>query len=181
MLTPVLQKNDRKAKWLIGIVSALLFLGIVLLDKNVIKAQWPFDFDVHVFALVNAIINGTVFCLLLLGLWAVKSKRLMLHKRIMETAIVLSVVFLISYVIHHLFAGDTHFGGEGILRFVYFFILITHIVLAAVILPFILFTAYRALSGDYARHKKIARYTWPLWLYIALTGVLIYVLISPYY
>lgn len=181
MLTPALKKNDKKAKWLIGIVSAILFLGIVLLNKDVIKAKWPFSFDVHVFALVNAVINGTVFCLLLLGLWAVKSGRFLWHKRIMETAIILSVLFLVSYVIHHLFAGDTSFGGKGLIRYLYFFILITHIVLAAVILPFILFTAYRALSGDYARHKKIARYTWPFWLYIALTGVLIYVLIRPYY
>ncbi|HET8573382.1 MAG TPA: DUF420 domain-containing protein [Edaphocola sp.] len=181
MLRPVLKKNDKKAKWLIGIVSAVLFLGIVLLNKDAIKAKWPFDFDVHVFALINAVINGIVFCLLLLGLWAVRAKRFMLHKRIMETAIVLSVLFLVSYVIHHLFAGDTRFGGEGVIRYLYFFILITHIFLAAVILPFILFTAYRALSGDYARHKKIARYTWPFWLYIALTGVLIYVFISPYY
>jgi putative membrane protein len=181
LLEPVLKKNDKRARWLIIIVSAILFLGIVALNKDVMDVAWPFNFDVHVFALLNAIINSSVFVLLLLGFWAVKKRKLLLHKRLMLAAIVLSILFLISYVIHHLFAGDTHFGGVGAIRYVYFFILITHIFLAAVILPFILFTAYRALSGDYERHKKIARYTWPFWLYIALTGVLIYILISPYY
>lgn len=104
-----------------------------------------------------------------------------MHKHIMFCAIGLSVLFLVSYVLHHLFAGDTKFGGAGAIRYFYYFILITHIILAAVILPFILFTAYRSLSGDYEKHKKIARITWPLWLYISVTGVLIYILISPYY
>lgn len=178
---PVIRKNDKKARRIILLVSAILFLGIVALDRNVIQPEWPFGFDVHVFALLNALLNSCVFILLIVGLRAVKTKKYLLHKRFMLAAIILSVIFLISYVIHHLFAGDTRFGGTGLIRYVYFFILITHIILAAVILPFILFTAYRALSGDYQRHKKLARYTFPLWLYIALTGVLIYVLISPYY
>lgn len=180
-LKPVLKQDDKKARRYIILVSIVLFLGIVALNKDVIDVAWPFDFNVHVFALLNAIINSCVFVLLIFGFWAVREKKLLLHKRLMLAAIVLSVLFLISYVIHHLFAGDTRYGGVGVIRYVYFFILITHIFLAAVILPFILFTAYRALSGDYEKHKKIARYTWPFWLYIALTGVLIYFLISPYY
>lgn len=180
-LKPVLKQADKQAKRLIYLVSVALFLGIVALNKQVIDVAWPFDFDIHIFALLNAIINATVFVLLIVGYWAVRRKKLLLHKRLMLSAIVLSVLFLLSYVIHHLFAGDTRFGGLGFIRFVYFFILISHILLAAVMLPFILFTAYRALSGDYLRHQKIARYTWPLWLYIAITGVLIYFLISPYY
>ena len=93
----------------------------------------------------------------------------------------LSVVFLISYITHHLLAGDTKFGGEGIIKIIYLIILFTHIFLAAVILPFILFTAYRALVAEYAAHKKLAKITWPLWLYIAISGPIVYLMISPYY
>ncbi len=113
----------------------------------------------------------------------------------MLAAIVISVLFLISYVCHHLLSGESKFGDlnhdgilsaeekaqAGPLRYLYYFILLTHIPLAGIFLPFILFTAYRALSGDYQKHKKIARITWPIWLYVAITGVAIYVLISPYY
>ena len=99
----------------------------------------------------------------------------------MFLAISLSSLFLISYICHHLLAGETKFGGQNTLRYVYYFVLGTHIVLAAIILPFILFTAYRALTGEWNRHKKIAKYTWPLWLYVSITGVLVYLFISPYY
>ena len=99
----------------------------------------------------------------------------------MITAITLSVLFLVSYICHHLFAGDTKFGGVGPVRYLYFFILMTHIFLAAIILPFILFTAYRAMISEFPRHKKIARITWPVWLYVSVTGVLVYLMISPYY
>src|SRR5690606_15615954 len=132
--------------------------AIVALDKNVWQPDYPFSFDVHNFALANAVINSGVTILLLAGLWSVRRRRYLQHKRIMLAAIFLSVIFLISYVLHHLFAGDTTFGGQGVIRYFYYFILVTHIILAAVILPFILFTAYRSLCGDYARHKKLARY-----------------------
>ena len=149
----------------------------------------------HVFAEANAIINSIVVFLLIAGLIAVKQKRYLLHKRIMLTAIVLSVLFLVSYICHHLLAGETRFGDinhDGILsddeklkagigRYIYYFILITHIPLAAIILPFILFTAYRALIGEYEQHKKLTRITWPLWFYVAVTGVVVYLMIAPYY
>jgi putative membrane protein len=100
----------------------------------------------------------------------------------MFVAILLSVLFLITYIGHHLLASETKFGGpHDAFYFFYLFILITHIVLATIILPFILFTAYRALTGEYPQHKKLAKFTWPLWLYVSITGVLVYVLISPYY
>lgn len=99
----------------------------------------------------------------------------------MLTAMVLSILFLLSYIAHHLLAGDTKFGGQGAIRYIYFFILATHIPLAGIILPFILFTAYRGLIGEYPRHRKIAKLTWPIWFYVAVTGPIIYVLISPYY
>jgi putative membrane protein len=113
----------------------------------------------------------------------------------MVAAIILSILFLVSYICHHLFAGETKFGDidhngivsldektmAGSLRIVYYFILGTHIPLAGIILPFILFTAYRSLTGEYERHKKLARITWPVWLYVAITGVAVYLMISPYY
>ncbi len=179
MLTPILKKNDKQARLLILTVSFVVFAAVVSLKY--IKVDVNLGFDVHVFAMINAIINSAVSILLVAGLIAVKQKKYVQHKNIMLAAIVLSVLFLVSYIAHHLLAGDTKFGGEGTIRLVYFIILITHIFLAAVILPFILFTAYRSLTGEYDKHKKLARYTWPLWLYVSVTGVIVYLMISPYY
>ncbi len=179
MLTPTLQKNDKLASILIFAFSAIVFIVVVALSKYQLKID--LGFNVHIFALFNAIINSTVAILLLAGLYAAKNKKFVLHKKIMLVAIVLSILFLVSYIAHHLLAGDTKFGGEGALKYFYYVILSSHIILAAVILPFILFTAYRALTGEYDKHKKLSRFTWPLWLYISITGVLVYFMISPYY
>ncbi len=179
MLTPTLQKNDKLANILIFAFSAVVFIVVVVLSKYQLKLD--LGFNVHIFALFNAIINSTVAILLVGGLYAAKNKKYVLHKKIMMFAIVLSILFLVSYIAHHLLAGDTKYGGEGTLRYVYYVILASHIILAAVILPFILFTAYRALTGEYDKHKKLSKITWPLWLYISITGVLVYFMISPYY
>jgi putative membrane protein len=193
MLSPVLEKNDRKAKWVIWIVSIVVFSLVSVISR--IKLQVNLGFDVHVFAFLNAIINSAVTILLLASLWAVKQKKYIVHKRIMLTALLLSVIFLMSYICHHLLAGETRFGDlnhDGILsdyektqagkwRIFYYIILGTHIPLAGLILPFILFTAYRALIAEFPRHKKLARITWPIWFYVSVTGVLVYLLISPYY
>ena len=193
MLPPTLKKNDKRAKFFIYTVSFVVFAAVALLSKY--KLNINPGFNVHVFAVVNAVINSLVLILLCAGLVAVKQKKYQLHKRIMLTAIVLSVLFLLFYIAHHLLAGETKFGDinhDGILsneeklevgtmRIVYYFILITHIPLAAIMLPFILFTAYRALTGEYTAHKKLVRFTWPLWFYVAFTGIMVYLLISPYY
>lgn len=193
MLQPSLVKNDKKAKLLIYVVSFVVFAVVVLLSK--FKLEVDLGFDVHVFAKANAIINSAVAILLLAGLVTVKQKKYLLHKKIMLAAMFLSVLFLVSYIAHHLLAGDTKFGDinhDGILsdeeklaagsvRMLYYFILLTHIPLAAIILPFILFTAYRALIGEYEQHKKLTRITWPVWFYVAVTGVVVYIMISPYY
>jgi len=179
MLQPSIQKKDKQVKWLIGIASVTVFVAVAVLSK--VKLAINFGFNVHIFATVNAYINAVVSILLVAALIAVKQKKYVLHKNIMLTAIIFSSVFLISYICHHLLAAETKFGGQGALKYIYYFILATHIILAAIILPFILFTAYRALTGEWLMHKKIARYTWPLWLYVSITGVLVYVLISPYY
>ena len=179
MLPAVWKKNDVRARTLIITVSVIVFGTIVALGR--VKLDVQLGFDEHIFAKINAAINSTVSVLLLLGLIAVKSKKYLLHKRIMITAIILSCLFLVSYICHHLFTGETKFGGEGNIRYVYYFILGTHIILAAIILPFILFTAYRSMIGEFSRHKKLAKITWPIWFYVAVTGVIVYFMISPYY
>jgi len=179
MITPALKKNDKQARLLIITVSLVVFAAVVFLSRFTLTVD--LGFNVHVFALINAVINSAVSVLLVRALIAVKGKNYELHKKLMLGAMVLSILFLVSYICHHLFAGETKFGGSGTINGVYYFILLTHIPLAGIILPFILFTAYRGLTGEYADHKKLAKYTWPLWLYVSVTGVLVYVLISPYY
>ncbi|MEP6582684.1 MAG: DUF420 domain-containing protein [Ginsengibacter sp.] len=190
---PELNRNDRQAKIIIWTVSIIVFVAVALLAE--IKINVHLTFNPHVFATANAFINSIVAVLLVAALIAVKSGKFILHKRIMLGAIILSVLFLISYICHHVLSGDTKYGDlnhDGILsaeekslagniRYVYYFILLTHIPLAAIILPFILFTAYRALTADYARHMKLARITWPIWFYVAVTGVVVYLMIRPYY
>jgi putative membrane protein len=193
MLKPVWEKNDKKARNLIFLFSVALFAAIVLLSR--VNIQVNLGFDVHLFAKANAIINSLVALFLLAALIAVKLKNYKLHRNIMLSALMLSVLFLLSYVCHHLFAGDTKFGdvnhdeilsitekeNVGTLRVIYYIILGTHVPLAGIILPFILFSAYRGLTGEFAKHKKLARVTWPIWFYVAVTGVLVYWMISPYY
>ena len=190
---PVLIKNDKRAKAFIWAVSIIVFMAVAFLTK--VKLNANLGFNPHIFAAINAMINSIVAVLLLVALLAVKAKRYLLHKNIMLAAIILSVLFLISYICHHLLSGDTKYGDinhDGILsldektlagsmRYIYYFILITHIPLAGIILPFILFTAYRALTGDYEKHKRLVRITWPIWFYVAVSGVVVYLMISPYY
>jgi putative membrane protein len=179
MLSPSIKKNDKTARLLILTVSFVVFAAVVVLSK--VKLNASLGFDVHLFAQINAIINSIVSVLLVAALIAVKRRRYESHKKIMLTAMFLSVLFLVSYICHHLLAGDTKFGGEGAMRYIYFFILITHIFLAAIILPFILFTAYRGLVAEWPLHRKLAKITWPVWLYVSVTGVVVYLMISPYY
>jgi len=179
MAAIVLKKNDKQASILIITFTIVVFAVVSLLSG--LNLKFNVGFNVHIFALINAVINFSVSMLLISALVAVKAKKIALHRNLMFAAILLSVLFLVSYIAHHLLGGDTKYGGEGALRYVYFFILITHIILAGIILPFILFTAYRALISEIPQHKKLAKYTFPLWLYVSITGVLVFLLISPYY
>ncbi len=179
MLDATIKKNDRLARAFILTVSVVVFLAVVILSR--VKLDVNLGFDVHLFAAFNAIINSIVTVLLVLAFLAVKNKQYKTHKNLMVSAMILSVLFLVSYIAHHLLTGDTHYGGIGINRSFYFFILITHIFLAAIILPFILFTAYRGLVAEWPAHRKIARITLPVWLYVSVTGVVVYLMISPYY
>ena len=179
-LGATIAKNDKKAKRYIGLFSVIVFLVIIALGKYKLTGV-DLGFNPHIFGLISAVINTIVTFVLIAALIAVKTKHYVLHKKLMITALVLSVLFLVAYIGHNLFAGETRFGGVGVIRTVYLTLLATHILLAAVMLPVILFTAYRGLTGEWARHKKIARITWPLWLYIAISGPVIYLMISPYY
>lgn len=188
-----LPKNDRKARILILTFSAIVFVAVTALERVTLDVD--LGFDAHIFALTNAVINSVVAMLLVAGLISAKRRRLTLHRNIMLTAMVLSVIFLVSYILHHLFAGSTLYGDldrngivtelekaqAGSLRYVYFFLLGTHILLAGVSLPYILFTAYRALISENAQHRKMAKITWPMWFYVALSGPLVYYMISQYY
>jgi len=190
---PDLHRNDKKAKIFIWTVSIIVFAAVAFSAK--VKLNISLSFNPHIFATLNAIINSIVAVLLIAALLAVKSKKFYLHKKLMLSAVALSLLFLLSYICHHLLSGDTKYGDinhDGILsadekslagsmRYVYYFILATHIPLAGIILPFILFTAYRALTADYGRHMKLARVTWPIWLYVAISGVAVYLMIRPYY
>ena len=194
MLTPAIQKNDKRANWLIIIFSVVVF-GVVSALGGLPHLKVDLGFDVHLFAAFNAVVNSLVSILLIAALWLVKQRKYTLHRNVMYTAMVLSILFLVSYIAHHLLAGETRFGDAdhdglvsaaelakvGGVRTFYFILLSTHILLAAIILPFILYTAYRAMTGEFAKHKKLAKYTWPLWLYVSITGVVVYLMISPYY
>ncbi len=130
---------------------------------------------------IYATLNAFTAVLLVLGFWAIKNKKIALHEKLMKTAITFSVLFLVLYVAYHMTSDSTKFGGEGTIKTVYFIILITHILLSVIVIPFVLITYVRAITNQVELHKKIARFTFPLWLYVAVTGVIVYVMISPYY
>lgn len=130
---------------------------------------------------IYATINGATAVLLILAVAAVKKGNRSLHERLIKVCMGCSVAFLLMYVAYHMTSIETKFGGEGTIRYVYFFILITHILLSIIIIPFVLVTFARGISGAYERHKKLARITYPMWLYVAVTGVVVYLMISPYY
>jgi putative membrane protein len=173
-----IQRNDKKAKTLIYLFTIVVFLVVVSLKY--LHFQVDLGFNVHYLATANAYINATVATLLILALLAVKRRNFELHKKLMKGAIYLSILFLVTYIGHHMFAGETTYGTDSLKTF-YYVVLISHIFLAAIILPFILFTAYRALIADFDAHKKLAKITWPIWFYVAVSGVIVYVMISPFY
>ena len=138
-------------------------------------------FNVKVLPLAEAILNFATFILLLCSFYFIRRGQIRSHKRCNLAAVALSVLFLLCYLVFHFASEQAHYGGTGALRTIYFLILITHIVLSAVVVPLVLITLIRGLKGNYVRHKKIARYTWPLWLYVTLSGVIVYVMMAPYY
>lgn len=137
--------------------------------------------DLRMLPAIYATINAITAVILLLALKAIREKKIMRHRRLMITAISLSGMFLILYVIYHSNAESAKYGGVGLMRSVYYFLLVSHILLSAIIVPLVLITLSRALKGNYELHRKIARWTWPVWFYVAVSGVIVYFMISPYY
>ncbi len=176
---PALSVPEKPAKRWIWIVSTIVFLAVVVLNRVQVPA--PDGLDVHVFARINAVINSAVSVLLLAGLFTAKAGNWGTHRKVMLLAMALSICFLVSYILHHLFAGDTPFGGAGAIKIIYYIILATHILLAGLSLPFILLTAYHSLRAEYPQHRKLAKKVWPVWFYVSVSGVVVYLMISPYY
>lgn len=178
-----LLKNDNAVRRFIWIVSVVVPIVVALLflippAENLSPETRE---RLYLLPLLNACFNGTAFLSLIGAFIAIRRKNVALHKAFTTTALVLSVLFLISYVAFHLTTESTKFGGEGWIRGVYFFILLTHIVLSAGIIPLVLFTYVRGLGMQVEKHRRIARFTWPIWLYVTATGVIVYLMISPYY
>ena len=130
---------------------------------------------------IYAAVNGYTAIILLVALWAIKNRKINLHEQMMKTAIGLSLAFLIMYVAYHITSDPTPFGGEGVIKTVYYIILISHIVLSIAIIPLVLISFVRGISQQFTQHRKIARITFPIWLYVTITGVIVYYMISPYY
>lgn len=167
---------ERKYKpWIIAVSVAVPAAVAVLFTVSID------GYDTSFLPPIYASMNGLTAVFLIAALVAIKNKRVTLHKRLTTAAIVFSALFLVMYVVYHSTSESTPYGGEGWIRPLYFFLLISHILLSLVIIPLVLVTYVRALAGSFDRHRKIARITFPIWLYVAVTGVVIYLMISPYY
>ena len=189
------KQNDKTVFKIVLAVSALICVVVVVLNQKLIPVPDHFPRFIYKLPLVNAILNGSCSILLMLSLWAIKKRNIELHKKLNLTAFLLSSLFLISYVTAHYFIPDTKFGDvnhnevleqtelvlvAGI-RPIYLVILLSHIFLAVIVLPMILLSFYYALKDDRVKHKKITRFSYPIWLYVTITGVVVYAMISPYY
>jgi putative membrane protein len=169
--------EERKFNKLITIISILVPLVVAVLFGVKIPNSEPLGFLPPIYAAIN----GLTAVLLIYAVWAIKNGKRVLHQNIMSACIILSILFLLMYIAYHMTADSTSYGGVGVIKYVYFFILISHIFLSIVIIPLVLKTYARAYLKDFERHRKLARITFPVWLYVAVTGVIVYLMISPYY
>lgn len=168
--------NEKKYNTLIIILSIAIPLVVAVLFGVKIEAELPV-FLPPIYASINAV----TALVLVLAFIAIQNKKIKLHERLMKFAIVLSVLFLVMYVAYHMTSDSTKFGGEGLIKYLYYFVLLTHILLSIAVIPFVLITYVRAITNNIEKHKKIAKITFPLWLYVAISGVVVYIMISPYY
>ncbi|MBB3124167.1 putative membrane protein [Mesoflavibacter sabulilitoris] len=180
MSTENLQEEKKYNKWIVAL-SVIIPLAVAALFGIKLK-----DFGIDVEPLtflppIYAAINAVTAIVLVYAVISIKKGQRKQHENLMKFAITLSVLFLVMYVAYHMTSDSTKFGGEGAIKYIYYFILITHIVLSVAVIPFVLITYVRAITNNFERHKKIAKITFPLWLYVAVTGVIIYIMISPYY
>ncbi|PCJ97915.1 MAG: hypothetical protein COA50_03000 [Flavobacteriaceae bacterium] len=169
--------KEKKFNRIITVVSIVIPVVVALLFLVKLPNVEPFSFLPPIYASIN----GLTAILLLVAVWAIKNKKRELHQKLMTTCIVLSLLFLLMYIAYHMTSNSTEFGGEGTIKYVYYFILISHIILSIVIIPLVLKTYARAYLKKFDAHRKLARITFPIWLYVAITGVVVYLMISPYY
>lgn len=181
MNTTPQEQKDKNIFRLAMAISVVVFIAVVVLNKQVLPKPEVLPSWTYQLPLLNAIINGTCSILLMLSLYFIKKKNINAHKNINITAFFLSSLFLISYVLYHWLASDTRFPEDNPLRPVYLTILISHIILAALVLPLVLMSFYRGLMMQVDLHKKLVRFAYPIWLYVTITGVIVYLMISPYY
>jgi len=167
-------------KWIVTLSIVIPLVVALLFGVNLRKLGYDVE-PLSFLPPIYATINGITAIVLILAVRAIKNGNVKVHEYLMKTAIACSVAFLAMYVAYHMTSDSTKFGGEGIIKYVYYFILITHIVLSVIIIPLVLITYVRALAEVFDKHKKIARITFPIWLYVAITGVIVYLMISPYY
>jgi len=171
--------NDKYLILIIIVSVAIpLIIALLIFNQNQVSNNvgW-ISFLPH----INGIINTLTSIILVIGWLFIKNKKVAFHKTSMLTAFVLGAFFLISYVIYHSYSESTAYGGEGMIRYIYYFLLITHIMLAIAVVPFVLLAIYYGISARYSKHKRIVKYTLPIWLYVSITGVIVYLMISPYY
>lgn len=169
--------KERKFNKIITIISILVPLVVAVLFGVKIPNSEPLGYLPPIYAAIN----GLTAVLLIYAVWAIKNGKRVLHQNIMSACIILSILFLLMYIAYHMTADSTSYAGVGAIKYVYYFILISHIILSIVIIPLVLKTYARAYLKDFERHRKLARITFPIWLYVAVTGVIVYLMISPYY
>ena len=173
--------QEKKYKKIIRALSIIIPIAVAALF-GVNLRKLGFDVEPLTFLPpIYASINGLTAVLLILAVVAIKKGNRKLHEQLNTTAIACSLLFLLMYIAYHMTSDSTSFGGEGVVKYVYYFILITHIVLSVIVIPFVLLTYMKAKLTNFVEHRKIAKKTFPIWLYVAVTGVIVYVMISPYY
>ncbi len=168
--------DEKKYNKLVVVLSVLIPVVVAILFGVKIDLELPIFLPP-----IYATINGITALVLILAVFQIKKGKRKQHEKLMKFAIMLSVLFLVMYVLYHMTSNSTKFGGEGVVKYFYYFILLTHILLSIIVIPFVLITYVRAITNNIEKHKKIARITFPLWLYVAVTGVIVYIMISPYY
>ncbi len=169
--------KEKRFNRLIAVVSVIIPIVVALLFGVKLPNVQPLSFLPPIYASIN----GVTAVLLIVAVLAIKKGNQNLHQNLMTTNIALSLLFLIMYIAYHMTSDSTSYGGEGVLRYIYYFILITHIILSIAIVPLVLRTYAKAYLKDVEGHRALAKYTFPIWLYVAITGVVVYVMISPYY
>ncbi len=173
--------NDKLVFRIVMTISVVVLVAVIILNKKILPVPEIIPSFVYQLPKLNAFINGTCSILLLVSLYFIKQKNIAVHKKINILTFVLSSLFLISYITYHWMAEETKFPSNNSLRPIYLTILISHIILAALVLPLILLSFHKGLQMQVEKHKKLVRWSYPIWLYVTITGVAVYLMISPYY